>query len=78
MKKTLELQLDVGRSSPLNSAKKLEDFFAAYKRFYQDAYNKAVAAREGAVIYNYENEKGSGYRLNEYKNNTTMKVWPTW
>ena len=47
--------------------KRLEDFFAAYKRFYQDAYNKAVAARE-AVIYTYENEKGSNYRLNTYKN----------
>jgi ABC-type multidrug transport system ATPase subunit len=47
--------------------KRLEDFFAAYKRFYQDAYNKAVSAREG-VIFKFENEKGSGYRLNEYKN----------
>jgi ABC transport system ATP-binding/permease protein len=48
-------------------SKRLEDFFAAYKKFYQDAYNKAVAARE-AVIYKFENEKGSQYRLNEYKN----------
>jgi hypothetical protein len=47
--------------------KRLEDFFAAYKKFYQDAYNKAVAARE-AVIFRYENEKGKNYRLNEYKN----------
>ena len=48
-------------------SKKLEDFFAAYKRFYQDAYNKAVAARE-AVIFKNENEKGSDYNLNEFKN----------
>jgi hypothetical protein len=47
--------------------KRLEDFFTAYKRFYQDAYNKAVSAREG-VIFKFENEKGSGYRLNEDKN----------
>lgn len=47
--------------------KKLEDFFAAYKKFYQDAYNRAVAAREG-VIFKNENEKGSHYNLNAYKN----------
>ena len=47
--------------------KKLEDFFTAYKKFYQDAYNRAVAARE-AVIFKLENEKDSNYKLNEYKN----------
>ncbi len=47
--------------------KTLEEFFAAYKKFYQDAYNKAVAARE-AVIFKMENEKGTDYNINEYKN----------
>lgn len=46
---------------------KLEAYFTAYKKFYQDAYNKAVAYRE-KLIYNRENEKGSNYNLNEYKN----------
>lgn len=47
--------------------KKLEDFFAAYKKFYQDAYNKAVAIRE-QTIFKRENATGSDYKLNEYKN----------
>lgn len=47
--------------------KTLEEFFTAYKKFYQDAYNKAVAARE-AVIFKMENEKGTDYNINEYKN----------
>lgn len=52
-------------SAPLN--KTMEDFFASYKKFYQDAYNKAVASRE-AVIFKMENEKGSDYNINQYKN----------
>jgi ABC transport system ATP-binding/permease protein len=47
--------------------KKLEDFFLVYRQFYQGLYNKAVMARE-AVIFKMENEKGSDYNLNEYKN----------
>ncbi len=66
LEKDLGVEWTVEKFSP-EFNKQLEDFFVAYKRFYQDAYNKAVAAREG-VIYKYENEKGSGYRLNEYKN----------
>lgn len=46
---------------------KLEEFLAAYKKFYQKAYNKAVAKRE-AIIFQLENEKGTDYKLNEYKN----------
>jgi len=44
--------------------KKLEDYIAAYKKYYQEAYNKAVAAREKLAG---EKEK-EGYRLNDYKN----------
>jgi len=46
--------------------KKLEDFLASYKKFYQDIYNKAVAGRE-AVIFKMESEKGANYKINEYK-----------
>src|SRR5690349_3983009 len=31
---------------------KLENYFAAYKKFYQDAYNRAVAARDAQVLKN--------------------------
>jgi ABC transport system ATP-binding/permease protein len=47
--------------------KKLEDYFTAYKKFYQDIYNKAVAAREKMIVAK-ESEKGSSYNLNHYKN----------
>jgi ABC-type multidrug transport system ATPase subunit len=43
--------------------KKLEDFFAAYKTFYQGMYNKAVAKRE-AEFANIEKE---GKNLSQYK-----------
>lgn len=45
----------------------LEEFLLAYRRFYQDAYNKAVAYRE-QEIYKKENAEGSDYKLNDYKN----------
>lgn len=45
----------------------LEEFLLAYKRFYQDVYNKAVAARE-QLIYKMENDKNKPYSLNDYKN----------
>ncbi len=45
--------------------KKLEDFFAAYKKFYQDIYNKAVAAREKAIVAREKQE--SDYSYNAYK-----------
>jgi ABC-type multidrug transport system ATPase subunit len=47
--------------------KKLEDYFTAYKKFYQDIYNKAVAARE-KLMAEKESAKGSNYNLNRYKN----------
>jgi len=47
--------------------KLLEEYLLAYRRFYQEAYNKAVAYRE-QIIFKKENEQGSTYNLNEYKN----------
>lgn len=47
--------------------KKLEDYLTAYKKFYLDIYNKAVAQRE-RMIAEKENQKGSNYSLNRYKN----------
>ncbi|MBT1702796.1 ATP-binding cassette domain-containing protein [Chryseosolibacter indicus] len=46
---------------------KLDAYFTGYKKFYQDAYNKAVNERERR-IYARESEKGSDYKLNDYKN----------
>lgn len=46
--------------------KKLEEFFAAYRKFYQDAYNKAVIAKE-AEMARLENEKDTDYSLNLFK-----------
>jgi hypothetical protein len=48
-------------------SKLLEEYLLAYRRFYQEAYNKAVAYRE-QIIYKKENEQGSTYKLNEFKN----------
>jgi ABC transport system ATP-binding/permease protein len=45
--------------------KKLEDFLAGYKKFYQGIYNKAVAAREKAIVAR-ESDKDA-YTLNAYK-----------
>jgi ABC-type multidrug transport system ATPase subunit len=47
--------------------RQLEEFLVAYKKFYQDVYNRAVAERE-KKIFERENAKGSTYSLNEYKN----------
>lgn len=47
--------------------KKLEGFFAAYKKFYQEAYNRTVAMRE-KLIFQLESDKTEGYKLNDYKN----------
>jgi hypothetical protein len=46
--------------------KKLESYLAAFKKFYQEAYNKAVAAREH-LIFKIEKE-GKGVTLNSVKN----------
>jgi ABC transport system ATP-binding/permease protein len=45
--------------------RKLESYLAGYRKFYQDAYNKAVAAREQVM---FENEKEGGHQINELKN----------
>jgi ABC-type multidrug transport system ATPase subunit len=45
----------------------LEDYLEAYKQFYQSMYNKAVAARE-KLIFDLENQKGSDYKVYDYKN----------
>lgn len=47
--------------------KKLEGFFIAYKKFYQDRYNKAVLARE-KLAADMENDKTGDYNQNETKN----------
>jgi hypothetical protein len=47
--------------------KKLEDYLMGYRKYYQRAYNSAVSARE-KLISDKENEKGSNYNLNEFKN----------
>lgn len=44
---------------------KLEAYFAAYKKFYQEAYNRAVASHDALVL---QKEKGGNYNLNDYKN----------
>jgi hypothetical protein len=44
---------------------RLEDFLSAYRKFYQDAYNSVVAARENEMA---KFEKSNGYPLNEIKN----------
>ncbi len=46
---------------------KIEGYLTGYKKFYQDIYNQAVAARE-KIIRQKESEKGSNYNLNDYKN----------
>jgi hypothetical protein len=51
----------------LRSASDLEDYLEAYKQFYQSMYNKAVAARE-KLIFDLENQKGSDYKVYDYKN----------
>ena len=45
---------------------KLEEYFMAYKKFYQGLYNKAVMTRE--QIFSAKEAEGTGYSLNEYKN----------
>lgn len=47
--------------------RQLEEFLLSYKRFYQDIYNKTVAARE-QLIYKMENDKNVPYNLNDSKN----------
>lgn len=44
---------------------KLEAFFASYKKFYQDIYNKAVAARDKAILA--RENMPDDYKFNDYK-----------
>lgn len=46
---------------------KLETYFQGYKKFYQDIYNKAVAARERKIV-EMENQEEADFNLNHYKN----------
>ncbi|MDL5048750.1 ATP-binding cassette domain-containing protein [Oscillatoria amoena NRMC-F 0135] len=62
----LEEQWSLSLFTP-SFSKVLEEYFVAYRKFYQEAYNKAVAYRE-QIIFKKENEEGSTYRLNDYKN----------
>ncbi|MDH4058112.1 MAG: ATP-binding cassette domain-containing protein, partial [Cyclobacteriaceae bacterium] len=45
---------------------KLEKYLNGYKRFYQDAYNKAVSEKE-KLIFQKETVPGGGYSHNDYK-----------
>jgi len=47
--------------------RKFEEFIKAYKKFYQEAYNKAVSKKE-ETIFNLENDKGTDYKMSDYKN----------
>jgi hypothetical protein len=64
--KELSMQWTLATFTP-EFDKKLEDFLAAYKKFYLEGYNRAVAARE-KVIFNLESDKRQDYKLNDYKN----------
>jgi ABC transport system ATP-binding/permease protein len=47
--------------------KKLESYINGFKKFYRDAYNKAVTERE-QIIFALESNTSANYNLNEYKN----------
>ncbi len=65
LEKELESTWSIDKLTP-DFNKKLEDFLTAYKKFYQDVYNRAVAEKE-AAIFKLENEKGNDYDMNRYK-----------
>lgn len=46
---------------------KLEAYLEGFRKFYQDAYNRAVAAKE-KLIFEKESQKGTDYKVNDYKN----------
>ncbi|WP_276369227.1 ATP-binding cassette domain-containing protein [Chryseolinea sp. H1M3-3] len=68
-KRGLENELNtpwtVEKFTPAFSAK-LEEFLAAYRKFYQDAYNRVVATREGEMVKMEKERKN--YSLNDIKN----------
>jgi ABC transport system ATP-binding/permease protein len=70
-KKGLE-ELDVNTDWTLDQYtpafdQKLEAYLDGFKKFYQKGFNMAVARRE-KLAYDLENQKGSRYNLNQYKN----------
>jgi hypothetical protein len=46
---------------------KLENYLNGFRKFYQDAYNRAVAEREKKIL-DRETAPGSDYKLNDFKN----------
>jgi hypothetical protein len=66
LEKELETQWTAEKFTPEFSTQ-LEGFLAAYRKFYQDAYNRVVATRE-AEMTKIENAKAGGQTLNEIKN----------
>ncbi len=46
---------------------KLEAFIGYFRKFYQEAYNRAVAQKE-KLMFQLENQKGKNYSINEAKN----------
>lgn len=66
LEKDLETAWTPEKFTPEFSSK-LETFLAAYRKFYQDAYNRVVATRE-AEMAKIEKEKPNDYSLNEIKN----------
>ncbi|MDH4295030.1 MAG: ATP-binding cassette domain-containing protein [Cyclobacteriaceae bacterium] len=64
LQKELAIEWTLDKYTPELNAN-LEEFFAAYKKFYQNAYNAAIAARESSIA---KNEQGGLYSLNDLKN----------
>lgn len=65
-KVNLDKEWTLGDFTPeLNKA--LEDYLVAYKKFYQEMFNRAVSTRE-KMMYDAENKEGSTYNVNEAKN----------
>jgi hypothetical protein len=65
LEKELETSWTVEKFTPAFD-QTLEKFLSEYKKFYQDAYNRAVAARE-ATFAALENQRETVYNVNEYK-----------
>ncbi|HEX6224979.1 MAG TPA: ATP-binding cassette domain-containing protein [Chryseolinea sp.] len=66
LEQDLTAEWSIQKFTPAFSAK-LEEFLAAYRKFYQDAYNRVVATRE-ADMARMEKARADRYSLNELKN----------
>jgi ABC-type multidrug transport system ATPase subunit len=66
LEKDLQVQWTIEKFTPAFSTQ-LEEFLEAYRKFYQDAYNRVVATREGEMT-KIEKANANGYTLNEIKN----------